>query len=92
MPIKNAAPHDSNESAIPFEEFRHLVAEQLQVPEETVLPEASFLDDLLADSIQLVNMMLSLEERGVTIPMEAAWDVRTVDDAYRVYLKHATNR
>ena len=62
--MKNAAPHDSNESAIPFEEFKHLVAEQLQVPEETVLPEAPFLDDLLADSIQLVNMMLSLKSRG----------------------------
>ena len=47
--------------------------------------EASFVDDLLADSIQLVELMLHMEEMGIRIPMEAAWEVKTVGDAYRLY-------
>ena len=41
---------------IPFEEFRCLVAEGLEVEEEKVVQEASFVEDLLADSIQLVEL------------------------------------
>lgn len=70
---------------ITFEEFRRIVAEELDVDESQVLPEASFVEDLMADSIQLVEMMLHLEERGIRIPLEAAWQVRTVGDAYRLY-------
>ena len=50
-----------------------------------VVREASFVDDLLADSIQLVELMLHMEEMGINIPMEAAWEVETVGDAYRLY-------
>lgn len=70
---------------ITFEQFRRLLAEELQIDESRITPEASFLTDLMVDSIQLVEMMLSLEEKGVEIPMEAAWDVVTVEDAYQVY-------
>ncbi len=68
---------------ITFEEFRRLIAEELDVDESLVVPEASFIEDLMADSIQLVDMMLRLEELGIHIPMEKAWQVRTVGDAYR---------
>jgi acyl carrier protein len=57
----------------------------LQIEETKIVPEASFVSDLLVDSIKLVELMLGLEENGVQIPMEAAWDVQTVGDAYRVY-------
>jgi acyl carrier protein len=70
---------------ISFDEFRRIVAEELDVEESKVLPEASFTQDLLADSIQMVEMMLRMEEIGVVIPTETAWKVRTVGDAYRVY-------
>jgi len=70
---------------ITFEEFRRIIAEELDVDENRVVPEASFVEDLMADSIQLVEMMLRLEELGVAIPMEKAWQVRTVGDAYRLY-------
>ena len=46
--------------SISFEEFKHILAEQLKVEEGKVTPEASFIDDLLVDSIQLVDLMLSL--------------------------------
>lgn len=78
---------DANPSQTPisFDEFRRLIARALQVAEEKVVPEASFINDLMADSVQLVEMMLNMEEQGVSIPIEAAWDVNTVGDAYRVY-------
>jgi len=76
---------------ITFEEFRHLIARELHVEETHVVPEASFVDDLFADSIRLVEMMLRLREEGITIPMEEAWNVRTVGDAYRVYSSHVDN-
>lgn len=70
---------------ITFEEFRRIVAEELDVDESQISPEASFVEDLMADSIKLVEMMLRMEEMGVPIPVEAAWRVRTVGDAYRLY-------
>ncbi len=74
---------------IPFDEFKHLLAEELQVEESKIVPAASFVTDLLVDSITLVGLMLRLDEMGITIPMDAAWDVQTVGDAYRVYKEYA---
>lgn len=81
--MKNPAHHP-----ISFEEFRRLIAEELQVEESKIAQESSFIRDLLADSIQLVELMLRLEEMGVDIPMDAAWEVETVGDAYRLYTEH----
>ena len=76
---------DPAEGPVPFEEFRHIIADELQVEQGKVVREASFVDDLLADSIQLVELMLHMEEMGISIPVEAAWEVETVGDAYRLY-------
>ena len=76
---------ESPKGQITFDEFKHFLAEQLHIDESKVVPEASFVTDLLVDSISLVELMLSMEEKGINIPMEAAWDVQTVGDAYRVY-------
>jgi acyl carrier protein len=76
---------DPGKDPIPFEEFQNIVAEELQMEQGKVVREASFVDDLLADSIQLVELMLHMEEMGISIPMEAAWEVETVGDAYRLY-------
>lgn len=73
---------------ITFEEFRRIVAEELEVDEAQVVAEASLEEDLLADSFRLVELMLRLEEMGVNIPVEAAWDVRTVEDAYHLYVEY----
>ncbi len=70
---------------VSFDEFRKIVADELQIDPDKVVLEASFIEDLRADSIQLVSMMLSLEEKGINIPMEAAWDVDTVGDAFHLY-------
>lgn len=73
-------PESSN---LTFEEFRSLIAEELHVDEERVVPEASFFSDLCVDSIRMVDMILRLEELGLSIPLEDAWQIETVEDAYQ---------
>jgi len=71
-----------------FSDFRKIIAKELMIEEEKITPEASFFDDLWVDSIRMVEMMLHLEELGVAIPLEMAWEIRTVGDAYQYYLEH----
>ncbi len=62
--------------------LKKIIAEQLSVAEERIVPEARFTEDLEADSLDLVEMIMSLEEEfGVEIPDEAAESIRTVGDA-----------
>ena len=74
------------------ERLKRLVAEKLGVEEEKVLPAASFVDDLNADSLDLVELIMSLEEEfsdnktKLEIPDEDAENIRTVQDAMD-YLK-----
>lgn len=62
--------------------LKKIVAEQLNVDESKVVPSARFSDDLNADSLDLVEMIMSLEEEfGVEIPDEDAEKILTVQDA-----------
>lgn len=64
------------------ERLRKLIAEQLGVDESRVVQSASFADDLEADSLDLVELIMSLEEEfGVEIPDEDAEKIATVGDA-----------
>jgi acyl carrier protein len=59
-----------------------ILAENLSVPEDDVTPEARFQEDLDADSLDLVEAVLALEEEfGVTIPEEEMEGVKTVGQA-----------
>ena len=75
-----------------FERVRAIVVEQLGVDEEEVLPAASFVEDLNADSLDLVELIMSLEEEfspegdPIEIPDEDAEKIVTVQDAVD-YLK-----
>ena len=65
-----------------YDRLKKLVIEQLGVDEEEVKPEASFVDDLNADSLDLVELIMSLEEEfGTEISDEDAERIRTVGDA-----------
>jgi acyl carrier protein len=58
-----------------------VIVEQLGVKEEDVKPEASFIDDLGADSLDTVELVMALEEEFDTeIPDEEAEKIRTVGD------------
>jgi acyl carrier protein len=65
-----------------FEEVQSLVAEQLGVEKSVVTPTASFEDDLRADSLTLVELLMALEEKFELpdIPEEEADKIKTVAD------------
>ena len=75
-----------------FERVKTIVVEQLGVAEADVTPEANFVDDLGADSLDLVELIMSLEEefgdasKKVEIPDEDAEKIVAVQDAVD-YLK-----
>ncbi|MBM4434771.1 MAG: acyl carrier protein [Chloroflexi bacterium] len=65
-----------------YERLKKIVVEQLGVDEAEVKPEASFVDDLNADSLDLVELIMSLEEEfGMEISDEEAEKIKTVGDA-----------
>lgn len=64
------------------EKVRKIIAEQLGVEEAKVVPEASFVNDLGADSLDTVELVMALEEQFETeIPDEDAQKILTVKDA-----------
>jgi len=69
-------------SAEVFDKVQKIVSEQLGVEESEVKPEASFANDLGADSLDTVELVMALEEEfGIEIPDEAAESIGTVQDA-----------
>ncbi|MEW6566818.1 MAG: phosphopantetheine-binding protein [Chloroflexota bacterium] len=68
-----------------FEEFQAILAEELMLPKDKLRPDADLVQDLQVDSLALAAMMLRLEELGVELPLESAWEIRTVGEAYRIY-------
>lgn len=65
-----------------FEEIKRIVVDKLQVDEKQVTLEASFIDDLGADSLDTVELVMDLEEHfEIEIPDEDAEKLRTVKDA-----------
>jgi acyl carrier protein len=66
------------------ERIKSIIAEQLGVKPEEVTPEASFIDDLGADSLDTVELIMALEEEfGVEIPDEDAEKMTCVGDAIK---------
>ena len=67
-----------------------IIAEKLGIDESEVKPEASFIDDLGADSLDIVELVMELEEEyGIEIPDEDAEKIKTVQDAIN-YIKEKT--
>jgi acyl carrier protein len=61
---------------------KKIIIDQLDVTEEEVTPQASFVDDLGADSLDTVEMVMAFEEEfSIEIPDEDAEKIRTVQDA-----------
>jgi acyl carrier protein len=72
------------------EKVKQIVVEQLGVDEGEVTPQASFVDDLGADSLDQVELVMAFEEGfDLEIPDEAAEKIRTVQDAVDYIEKHS---
>jgi acyl carrier protein len=65
-----------------FDQVKKVVVEQLDVAEDEVTPQASFVDDLGADSLDVVELVMGLEEEfDIEIPDEDAEKITTVQEA-----------
>lgn len=72
------------------EKVKKMIVEQLGVNESEVVPEAKFIDDLGADSLDIVELVMALEdEYGIEIPDEDAEKIETVGDAIRYIEEHS---
>ena len=73
------------------ERVKKIVFEHLTVDPEKVTPEASFIDDLGADSLDTVELVMAFEEEfGIEIPDDAAETIQTVGDAVKFIEKSST--
>lgn len=68
---------------------KKIIADQLGIDVDEVVPEASFLDDLGADSLDIVELIMTMEEEfGLEIPDEDAEKIRTVQDVISYVSEH----
>ncbi len=72
-----------------FEKVKEIIVERLSVEEKDVSKESSFIDDLGADSLDTVELVMALEEEfGLEIPDEEAEKIVTVGDAVKYIESH----
>lgn len=65
-----------------FEKLKKIIAEQLNIDEDIISPESSFKDDLGADSLDIVELVMAVEEEfDIEFPDEDAENISTVSDA-----------
>ncbi|MDI3482065.1 MAG: acyl carrier protein [Tepidanaerobacteraceae bacterium] len=73
-----------------LDKIKKIIAEQLGIDEDDVVPEASFIDDLGADSLDIVELIMAFEEEfDLEIPDEEAEKIKTVQNAID-YIKNHT--
>ena len=64
-----------------FEKIKKLLAEQINISEDEIKMESDIINDLGADSLDVVEMLMSVEtEFNVTVPDEVAMDMKTIGD------------
>jgi acyl carrier protein len=73
-----------------LDKVKQIIADQLGIDEDEVTPEASFIDDLGADSLDIVELIMAFEEEfDLEIPDEDAEKIKTVQDVID-YMKNYT--
>ena len=72
-----------------FEKIQAIIADKLSIDEESVTMEASFIDDLNADSLDIVELVMALEdELEMEIPDEDVENFKTVEDVVEYVKAH----
>ncbi|MBO4261147.1 MAG: acyl carrier protein [Clostridia bacterium] len=75
-----------------FEQIKAIIADQLSAEPEKITPETSIIDDLGADSLDVVELVMALEEKfGIEIPDEDAEKINTVSDIVSYVEAHKSN-
>ena len=75
------------------ERIIEIVAEKMDKPKEEITPEKSFVNDLGADSLDTVELMMDIEDEfDLSIPEEEAQKIATIGDAIKYVEEHAGNR
>jgi acyl carrier protein len=70
---------------------KEIIAKELEVEVKQLAPEAKFIEDLGADSLDIVELVMALEEEfGIDIPDEDADKMKTVGDAMKYLQEHAS--
>ena len=70
---------------------KEIIAKELEVEVKQLVPDAKFIEDLGADSLDIVELVMALEEEfGLEIPDEEADKLKTVGDAMDYLKSHAT--
>ncbi len=73
-----------------MDKIKKIIAEQLGVDEGEITPESHFIDDLGADSLDTVELVMALEEEyGIEIPDEDAEKIQTVGDVAKYIDEHS---
>lgn len=73
-----------------MDKIKKIIAEQLGVDEGEIAPESHFIDDLGADSLDTVELVMALEEEyGIEIPDEDAEKIQTVGDVAKYIDEHS---
>ena len=64
-----------------YNELKKALAKQLRIDESAIVPESKIIDDLGADSLDVLQLLMTIEEEyGITIPDEALAELKTVSD------------
>jgi acyl carrier protein len=73
------------------DKVKEIIAKELEVDAKQLAPEAKFIEDLGADSLDIVELVMALEEEfGLEIPDEDADKLKTVGDALKYLQEHAS--
>ena len=76
-------------AAFSEDKVKEIIAKELEVDAKQLVPEAKFIEDLGADSLDIVELVMALEEEfGVDIPDEDADKLKTVGDAMKYLQEH----
>jgi acyl carrier protein len=82
----------SQPEPLSFVAFQTILAELLNLDTAQIKPEAYFITDLGVDSLRMAEVLLRLEELGLELSPDLAWQIQTVGDAYRYYQEQVTGQ
>lgn len=78
-------------AAFSEDRVKEIIAKELEVDSKQLAPEAKFIEDLGADSLDIVELVMALEEEfSIDIPDEDADKMKTVGDAMKYLQEHAS--